>query len=67
MSFVDSYVKFHMKHYFNIDKDLTNNSLLKLIDEKFYPFQGLLIDWLTAVYSVSQKLPNTKIFKVNNS
>lgn len=65
MSFVDSYVKFLMNHYFNIDKSLTNNSLLKMMDEKFYPYQGLLIDWLTAIYSVSEALPNTKIFKLN--
>ena len=64
MPFVDSYVKFLMKEYFGIDKDITNPSLLKLLDEKFNPYQGLLIDWLTAIHSVVNTLPNTKIFNL---
>lgn len=66
MPFVDSYVKFLMKEYFGIEKDITNPSLLKILNEKFHPYQGLLIDWLTAVHSVANKLPNTKIFSLKD-
>jgi 3-methyladenine DNA glycosylase/8-oxoguanine DNA glycosylase len=51
VGFVDSFVKILLNEYFGVDKKLPNKSLMEIIDKKFYPFQGLMIDWLTAVYS----------------
>ena len=49
VGFVDSFIKIIMNEYFKTDKKVANKELMKIIDDKFYPYQGLMIDWLTAI------------------
>ena len=62
VGFVDSIVKIIMNQYFGIDKSLSNTALMKKIDDKFSPYQGLLIDWLCAIYSFTTNSSKDKFF-----
>lgn len=64
VGFVDSFIKIIMNHYFKTDRKISNNELQKIIDDKFYPYQGLMIDWLCAVYSYTTKTNKDKFFVV---
>ena len=64
VGFVDSFIKILMNKYFKIDKKIGNKSLQNILDEKFYPYQGLLIDWLTAVYSITTNTNKDKYFTI---
>ena len=58
IGFVDSFVKTLMNTYFGVDKSTTNTKLLKYIDSRFSPFQGLLIDWLTGIHQIKEESKN---------
>ena len=64
IGFVDSFIKIIMNHYFKTDRKISNSELQKIIDQKFYPYQGLMIDWLCAVYSFTNKTSKDKFFVV---
>ena len=62
VGFVDSFIKIIMNEYFKTNKKIANKELLKIIDDKFYPYQGLMIDWLTAIYSITKNTSKDKYF-----
>ncbi len=62
VGFVDSFIKIIMNKYFNTDRKIANKELMKKIDEIFYPYQGLMIDWLTAIYSKTNNTSKDKYF-----
>ena len=67
IGFVDSFVKIVMNHYFQTDLKISNKSLLAFLDKKFYPYQGLIVDWLTAVYSFLNNTTKDKFFKIDKN
>lgn len=67
IGFVDSFIKIIMNHYFKTDLKIANNELLKIIDSKFGQYQGLMIDWLCAVYSYKNKTSKDKFFKAQKT
>lgn len=64
IAFVDSFVKIVMNHYFHTDLKIANKSLLQFLEQKFSPYQGLLVDWLTAIYSFTNNTAKDKFFKI---
>ena len=67
MPFVDSFVKLVMNNYFTIEKNLTNTAFIKELDKRFHPYQGLMIDWLSAIYSFSTNSSKDKFFKIKKN
>jgi len=65
VAFVDSFIKIIMNKYFKTDLKIENKELQIIIDKKFYPYQGLMIDWLCAVYSFSSNTSKDKFFTIN--
>lgn len=62
VGFVDSFIKTIMHEYFKTDKKIANKDLMNKIDDLFYPYQGLMIDWLTAIYSKTMNINKDKYF-----
>lgn len=52
VAFVDVYVRKVLQFFFKLDLKLTTKNIYAYLDEHFFPYQGLLIDWISALYHV---------------
>ena len=57
IAFVDSFIRSLMYEFFSLPKETSINKIYTFLEEHFSPYQGLLLDWLTAV----------KMFDTNNN
>ena len=49
VAFVDSFIRSLMHEFFYLTKETSVKVIYTFLEEHFHPYQGLLLDWLTAV------------------
>ncbi len=55
VAFVDVYIRKLLHFFFGLDSKISEKKIFHFLDENFAPFQGLTIDWLSAIFPLANQ------------
>jgi endonuclease III len=59
--FVDVYIRKILHYFFNLEPKTSERKIYEFLNAEFAPYQGLIIDWLSAIYPIVSKSKDVQI------